>query len=92
MLNCLYGIHLGLKEVLYAYTIKRHRSGKYYFVADAKPLQLVVNLPYINKNKSQGNVLVFDAWGCARDPMLLEFGLNLNSSQVGCWVVVWSYA
>ena len=50
-----------LDEVLYAYTIKRHSYGKYYFVADAESLQLVVNWLDINKNKSQGNVMLFGA-------------------------------
>ena len=59
-------------------TIKRHILGKYYFVADAKPFQLVTNLPGTNKNKPQCNVLLFDAWGCVSDLMLWEFGLNLN--------------
>ena len=63
-------MHLGLEEVFYVYTIKRHNIEKYYFVADSKSLQLVKNLPDIRKSKSQGNVLLFGAWGCAKDPML----------------------
>ena len=38
VLNHHYDRHLGLEEVLYAYTIKRHNFGKYYFVVDAKLL------------------------------------------------------
>ena len=53
--------------------IKRHSSGKYNFVADVKPLQLVVNLPDTSKNNLQGNVMLFDAKGCVWDPMLQEF-------------------
>ena len=68
--------HLGLEEVVYAYTIKRHRAGEYYFVADAKPLQFVVNLPDTSKNMPQGNIMIFDAWSCSKDPMLRGFGIN----------------
>ena len=67
MLNRRYDIRLELEEVLYAYTTKRHSSSKCYFVANANPLQLVVNLPDASKNKLQGYVLLFDIWGCARD-------------------------
>ena len=67
-----------LDEVLYAYTIKRHNYGKYYFVVDVKSLQFVINLLDTSKNKLQGNVMLLDAWGCARDPMLLEFRINLE--------------
>ena len=78
MLNHWYGVRLGLEEVLYVYTIKRHNVGKYYFVANANSLQLVNNLPDTSKNKPQGNVMIFGAWGCLIDPMLLEFRLNLD--------------
>ena len=61
MLNHRCDIRLGLEEVLYAYTIKRHSSGKYYFVADAKTFQLVVNLLDTSKNKPQVYVLLFGA-------------------------------
>ena len=63
-------IRLGLEEVLYAYTIKRLNLGKYYLVAYAKLLKLMMNLPNTNKKKPRGNVLLFDAWGCAKDPLL----------------------
>ena len=78
VLNHRYNIHLRLKDVIYAYTIKRHSLGKYYFVADAKTLQLVINLPDTSTNKSQVNVLLFGAWGCFRDPMLRGFKINLG--------------
>ena len=42
-------------------------------MANAQSLHLVTNLSNTIKNNPQGNVLVFDAWGCARDPMLREF-------------------
>ena len=45
VLNCKYDVNLGLEEVLYAYSIKRHKLGRYYLVVDAKSLQLVTNLP-----------------------------------------------
>ena len=38
VLNRQYGIGLELEVVLYAYTIKRHSSRKYYFVANTKLL------------------------------------------------------
>ena len=38
---------------------KRHSSDKYYFINEAKPLHLVVNLPDTGKNKSQGDVMLF---------------------------------
>ena len=41
---------LGLGEVFYAYTIKRHNLENYYFIADSKLLQLVMNLPDTSKN------------------------------------------
>ena len=53
VLNHRFGIHLRLEEVLNAYTKKRHSFGKYYFMIDAKPLQLVINLPETSKNKPQ---------------------------------------
>ena len=52
MLNRRFYIHLGLDIVLYAYTIKRHSSGKYCFVVEAKLLQIVVNFPNTSKNMS----------------------------------------
>ena len=78
MLNNLYDLRLGSKKVIYTNTIKRHNLGKYYFVANVKPFQLVTNMPDTSKNKQQGNALVFGAWGYARDPMLREFRLNLD--------------
>ena len=48
MLNRKHGLYLGLEEVLYTYPFKRHNLGKYYFVANAKSLQLVTNLPNTN--------------------------------------------
>ena len=66
MFNLQHGVHLGLEEVLYAYTIKQHNLEKYYFVADSKSLQLMMNLIDTSKNKPYGNVLWFDAWGCAK--------------------------
>ena len=78
MLNRNHMLHLELEEVLYAYSFNRYNLGKYYLVADAKPLDLVINLPNTNKNKPQGNVLLFKAWGCTRDPILREFLVNTN--------------
>ena len=94
MLNRPHRILLRLEEVLYAYTIKRHSLGKYYFVANAKLLQLVIDLLYTNKNKLQGNALLFSTWGCARDPMLHDFVLNLepkSSRVLGCHFVLGVY-
>ena len=59
MLNRMHGLHLGLEGVLHAYSFKRNNLGKYHFVADAKPLHLVTNLPNTRKNKPQGSVLLF---------------------------------
>ena len=70
VLNRKYKLHFGFEEVLYAYSFKRHNLGRYYLVSDVKSLQLVTNSPTTSKNKPQGNVLLFKAWGCARDPML----------------------
>ena len=61
VLNRKYDFSLGLEEVLYAYSFKRHNLERYYLVVDAKSLQLVTNLLTISKNKTQGNVLLFDA-------------------------------
>ena len=63
ILNQKYEVRLGLEEVLYAYSLKRHKLGRYYLVVNAKLLQLVTNLPTTSKNKLQGNVLLFGAWG-----------------------------
>ena len=60
------------------YTIKLHNLEKYYFMVDAKLLQLVTNLPNTRKNKSYSHVLLFNAWGCAKDAILLELRLNLD--------------
>ena len=46
------------------------------FVVDLKLLQLVTGTT--SKNKPQGNMLLFKAWGCARDPMLREFLVNTD--------------
>ena len=78
VLNMKYKLHLGLEEVLYACSFKRHNLGRYYLVSDVKSLQLVTNSPTTSKNKPQGNVLLFKGWGCARDPMLREFLVNMD--------------
>ena len=70
VLNRKHGEHLGLEEVLYSYSLKRHNLWRYCLVVDAKSFQLVINLPITRKNKPQGNVLLFGSWRCARDPML----------------------
>ena len=75
-------MRLGLEEVLYAYSLKRHNIGSYYLVFDPKLLQLVTNFPTASKNKPQGNVLLFGAWGCAKDPMLREFRVNMDLDVV----------
>ena len=59
VLNIKYKLHLGLEEVLFAYSFKRHNLERYYLAADAKSLQLVTKLPTISKNKPQSNVLLF---------------------------------
>ena len=69
VLNRKHELHLGSEEVLYAYSFKWHNLGKYYLVVDAKLLHLVTNLSNISKNMPQGNVLLFGAWGCTKDPM-----------------------
>ena len=51
VLNIQYELRMGLEEVLYAYTLKRHNLRRYYFFADAKLLHLVTNLPITSKNK-----------------------------------------
>ena len=61
VLNRKHRLHLGLEEVLFAFTFKRHNLVKYYLVVNAKSLQLVTSLPSTNKNKPQGNVLLFKA-------------------------------
>ena len=78
VLNRQYDVRLDLEEVLYAYTIKRHNLGKYCFVSNSRSLQLVTNLPDTSKNKPQSNVLMFGAWGYAKDPMLQEFKINAD--------------
>ena len=74
VLNRKYEVRLGLEEVLYAYSLKRHNLGRYYLVVDAKLLQLVTNLHGTSKNKPQGNVLLFGAWGVQRIPCSKSFG------------------
>ena len=66
-------MHLGLEEDLYAYTIKRHNLRKYYFVVNFKLLQLVTYFPDIRKNKPQGNILLFGAWGLCEGPHAPRF-------------------
>ena len=77
-LNKKYDHNLGLEEVLYVYSFKRHKLGRYYLIADAQSLHLVTHFSNTNKNKPQGNVLLFNAWGYARDPMLREFPVRLD--------------
>ena len=73
VLNNRLGLNLGLEEVLFAYSFKRHKLNRYYLVDNAQPLHLVTNLPNTSKIKPQGNVLVFGPWDYARDPMLRKF-------------------
>ena len=61
MLNIKYELRLGLEKVIYAYTLKRHNLERYYLVADAKLLHLVMHLLTTSKNNPQGNVLLFGA-------------------------------
>ena len=68
ILNRKYDVRLGLEEVLYEYFIKRHKLRRYDLVANAKSLQLVTNLPNTSKDKPQGNVLLFGAWGMRGTP------------------------
>ena len=75
MLNRTHKLHLGLEEVLYAYSFKQHNLGKYYLVTYAKPLHLMTNLLNTSKNKPEGSVLLLEAWGCTKDPMLREFSI-----------------
>ena len=77
-MNHRYGTRLGIEEILYAYTFKRHSASKYYFMAYAKPLQLVVNLSTTSKNKPQGNVMILGVWGCAEDLILRKYKINLD--------------
>ena len=65
-------VHVNIIQVLLGMCIL-NKLDWYYLVADAQPLHLVTNLPNTSKNKTQGNVLVFGAWGYAKDPMLREF-------------------
>ena len=77
-MNHQHGFRIGLDEILYVYTSKRHNLGKYYFVADARLLQLVVNLLDTSKNKPQGNVK-YSAHGVVpRTPMLKEYKINMD--------------
>ena len=78
VLNCKYEERLGLEEVLYAYSIKRHKLGRYYLVTDAKSLQLVMNFSNTSKSKPQGNVLLLDIWGSENDLVLREFRVNAD--------------
>ena len=81
ILNHKYEVRFGLEEVLYAYSLKRHKLRRYYLVVDAKLLQLVTNLPTTSKNKPHGNLLLFGAWGCVKDSMLREFRVNTNPNS-----------
>ena len=78
VLNRKYEVRLGLEEVLYSYSLKCHNLGRYYLVVDNKALQLVMNLSTTSKNKLQGNVLLFGAWGCAYNPMVREFLVTID--------------
>ena len=82
MLNKKLCLKLGLEEVLYTYSFKQYKLSHYYLMANAQPLHLGTNLSNTRNNKPQGNVLVFDACGCARDPMLREFPIP-SSPSVG---------
>ena len=53
-MNRHYGTHLGMEEILYVYTLNRNNGDKYYFVVDARPLQLIVNFPYRSKINHKG--------------------------------------
>ena len=64
-------IRLGLEEVLYAYTIKRLNLGKYYLVAYAKLLKLMMNLPNTNK-KSLGAMYCCSMHGVVQKTLCSE--------------------
>ena len=78
VMNRQYELRLGLEEVPYAHSFKRHNLWRYYLISNLKLLHLVMNLPTTSKNQPQGNVLLFGDWGCARDPMFREFLVNKN--------------
>ena len=61
ILNKQHVLNLGLEELLYVCSFKRHKLIKYYLIVDAQSLQLVSNLPNISKSKLPGNVLLFEA-------------------------------
>ena len=58
VLNSHYDFNLGFEEVLFVYTLKKHHSGKFYFMVDTKSIQLVMNLSDTSKNKPKGNVII----------------------------------
>ena len=76
VLNRKYEVRLGLEEVIYTYSLKRHNLGRYNLIVEDKLVQLVTNLPTTSKNKPRGNVLLFGIGGYARDPVLIEFQVN----------------
>ena len=57
VLNSHYDFNLGF-EALFVYTLKKHHSGKFYFMVDTKSIQLVMNLSDTSKNRPKGNVII----------------------------------
>ena len=52
MLNHRNDFNLGLEKILFMYNLKRHRSDKYFFIADTKSIQLVMNFSNARKSKA----------------------------------------
>ena len=62
ILNMLFNLNLSLLEVLFVYTIKKGKKDIFNMFAHILSLQLVTNLPYSNKGRAKGHVLVRGPW------------------------------
>ena len=57
ILNLRRKLDLGLEELLFIYSLKRHPNGCYFLMADAKPIQIITNLPDMTKHKAKSFVV-----------------------------------
>ena len=83
ILNMLFNLNLSLLEVLFVYTIKKGKKDIFNMFAHILSLQLVTNLPYSNKGRAKGHVLVRGPWAGLLEHLERDFCLNYSLKLLG---------
>ena len=76
ILNMLFNLDLSLLEVHFFYTIKKGKKDIFSMFAHILSLQLVTNLPDLNKGGAKGHVLVRGPWADLSEHPERDFGPN----------------